>query len=326
MHTEKHSNKVSCIIQNNIPLCDKNWFSTGGTAHYYVEPATHADFLRAYNYAHHNNLRTFILGSGANCLISDDGFNGLVIKPMLTDITHTSNSNNEVLVTAGAGVTVANMISYCLDHNIIGLEEFSGIPGTIGGSVYINLHYFNFLLQQFLVSATILDTATCNMQNVNTAWFEFGYDYSKLHAKKHFLLDATFKLTPASDMQTAYARGRSHEIIRHRQARYPHTHTCGSFFRNFHTNEVTLINNSTGKKMIHAAYYLDAIGIKGSLQVGGAKVSHQHANMIVNTGSATSSDIINLARSMQEKVFDRFGIVLQPECQLIGFKEYPLLS
>ena len=83
---------------------------------------------------------------------------------------------------------------------------------------------------------------------------------------------------------------------------------------------------SGGKKLIYVAYYLDKIGIKGALNVGGARVSHQHANMLVHDGTAKSADIIALARIMQEKVRDAYGIIPQPECRLIGFKEYPLLK
>ena len=78
--------------------------------------------------------------------------------------------------------------------------------------------------------------------------------------------------------------------------------------------------------MIYVAYYLDKLGIKGELQVGGAVVSHQHANMLVNTGNATSKDIIELAKTMQEMVYDKFKIICQPECILVGFSDYPLLK
>ena len=92
----------------------------------------------------------------------------------------------------------------------------------------------------------------------------------------------------------------------------------------FMTNEVTIESN--GKKMIFVAYYLDKIGVKGALSVGDAIVSYQHANMLVNRGNATTQDIITLARTMQELVHKEFGIIPQPECRLIGFKEYPLKS
>lgn len=311
------------MLEHQVPLHDKNWFTTGGCARLFARPRTESDFAQLLAYAHEHNEPIFVLGQGANILISDTGFDGLVIRPQLTQCTITPESEATALITAGAGTTMHDLIVYCLTHNLGGLEEFSGIPGTVGGSVYINLHYFEFLLEHFLVHARIINKKTGVCTDVPKDWFTFGYDQSALMDTEHFLVSATFRLKKLSDSETAYAQGRRIEIIRHRHKRYPATHTCGSFFRNFHEHEVTLMSN--GKKMIFVAYYLDKIGIKGMLRVGDAIVSYQHANMIVNQGKATSTDIIQLARTMQELVYKEFGIIPQPECQLIGFKEYPLL-
>ncbi len=311
------------FIQTDKPLHDKNWFNTGGTAHFYCEPTSAEQLANALIFAQQQKAPLFILGQGANILISDEGFDGLVIRPQLCSITIEKEDDTNVIVRAGAGVIMHDLIDWCLARNILGLEEFSGIPGTVGGSVYINLHYYQFLLEHFLVHARVIDKKTCATHDVHKKWFQFGYNVSQLQQKKHVLVDATFKLTKGSDLQTAYARGRRVEIIRHRRARYPSKNTCGSFFRNFHEDEVTLMSN--GKKMIYVAYYLDKIGVKGQLSVGDAIVSYQHANMIVNQGKATSGDIIQLARTMQELVQKQFGITPQPECQLIGFSDYPLL-
>jgi len=311
------------FIQTNVPLADKNWFKTGGPARFYCEPATPQQFQEAIIYAATHNLNIFMLGQGANILISDDGFDGLVVRPLLNTINIVSTCDNITLVKAGAGVTMPNLIDYCLDNNLIGLEEFSGIPGTVGGSVYINLHYFNFLLADFLLSAEVINKKTGELETVNAQWFNFGYNDSQLHKKDYFLVNATFKLKQATDKETAFAKGRKTEIIRHRAHRYPQVRTCGSFFRNFFPDEVTL--EVDDKKIIFVAYYLDKIGIKGTLRCGEAIVSPQHANMIVNLGHATSTDIITLAQQMQQLVLDTFNILPQPECQLIGFKKYPLL-
>jgi UDP-N-acetylmuramate dehydrogenase len=312
------------IIQEQVSLKDKNWFATGGNARFFCEPTNSTEFQEALTFAHNHGLAIFVLGQGANILVSDDGFDGLVIRPMLKEIGILSRgTDTEVLVQAGAGVTMHDLIEYCLDHQITGLEEFSGIPGTVGGSVYINLHYFEFLLEQFLVQARVIDKNTGEIITVSPEWFNFGYDHSRLHNHDYFLINAIFRLTQTTPVGTMYARGRRAEIIRHRVRRYPATHTCGSFFRNFHDHEVTLVSN--GKKMIYVAYYLDKIGVKGQLQIGDAIVSYQHANMLVNRGQATSTDIITLARRMQELVHQQFGIIPQPECQLIGFKQWPLL-
>jgi len=227
-----------------------------------------------------------------------------------------------VAVTAGAGLSVVALIAYCLDNQLGALEEFSGIPGTVGGAVYINLHYFQYLLEHFLIKARIINRKTGEITTVPTHWFEFGYDHSKLFAQEHYVIDATFKLNKITKDQAAYARGRSDEISRHRIQRYPYSGTCGSFFRNFHPHEVTL--EQKGKKMIWVAYYLDKIGIKGELSHGDAIVSYQHANMIVNQGNATSTDIIRLAQKMQQLVQRDFGVQPQPECQLVGFSQNPL--
>ena len=313
------SKDSSTLIQTDVPLKDKNWFGTGGTARFYSEPTNETELQQATNFANANSLEIFVLGQGANILISDDGFDGLVICPKLNRISIISKDDDYSLVQAQAGVSFQSLINFCLENRLLGLEEFSGIPGTVGGAVYINIHYFEFLLSQFLEGATVIERNSGNILPVNNEWFDFGYNRSTLHSKKHYLVDAIFKVKNCSDIQAAYAKGRSDETIRHRLRRYPNLGTCGSFFRNFYEDEVTL--EVQNKKIIFVAYYLDKLGIKGELQVGDAKVSYQHANMIVNLGNATSDDIFNLAKKIQELVKSKFGITPQPECQLVGFKD-----
>jgi len=314
----------STLIQEHIPLADKNWFRTGGAARYFCEPKTEQEFAQALIYAREHKLPLFILGSGANTLISDDGFSGLVIRPQITSLSIEQEDTAHAFVRAGAGVTIDQLIKFCLDNQFLGLEELSGIPGTVGGSVFINIHYFEFLLSHFLHSAQVINKNTSEITSVENSWFNFGYDYSRLHEEEFYLISGTFKLTKADTLTTAHARGRSQEITRHRLNRYPQSHTCGSFFRNFHEHEVA--HARTPKKLIYVAYYLDKIGVKGELSCGDAIVSHQHANMLVNRGHATTHDIVELARTLQTRLFTEFGILPQAECRFLGFKEYPLLS
>lgn len=322
MSTSLHNNDqktLSTLIQQNIPLADKNWFKTGGSARYFAEPKTSHEFAQALDFAKKHNLEVCMLGHGANILISDDGFNGLVIRPQITTISHTIKDTASALVTSGAGTSFHDLIDYCLDNNLTNLEEFSGIPGTVGGSVYINLHYYEFFLADFLVHAEVIHKETGEVKTVSKEWFNFGYDISTLMEKEYYLTSATFNLKQANDIEVAHARGRRKEIIRHRTRRFPTVNTCGSFFRNFLPEEVA----NTDKKLIFVAYYLDKIGVKGELAIGDAIVSYQHANMLINRGNATSSDIIKLAQIMQQKVYDTFKVKPQPECQLIGFKKKP---
>ena len=311
------------IIQQNISLADKNWFRTGGNAQYFCEPSTEQEFIQATQFAQEHGLEIVVIGEGANILVSDEGVTGLVIRPALKNITIHDEQASSVLVTAGAGVKMPDLINFCLDNEIIGLEEFSGIPGTVGGSVFINIHYFKFLLSQFLVKATVIERATHILYNVDGAWFNFGYNQSTLQTGDYYLVDATFALKKVDQIQAAYAKGRRDETIRHRNQRYPLSNTCGSFFRNFHTDELPFEIN--GKKVPFVAYYLDKIGVKGALRVGNAVVSYQHANMLVTQPGAMTHDVIELAKTMQLMVKDQFGIVPQSECRFIGFKNFPLL-
>lgn len=306
-------------IQQNISLKNKNWFKTGGNSKYYCQPKTDNDFVESIIFANQNKLKIFILGKGANILISDDGFDGLTINPQ-SGIT----TINKEIVTAETGVEIQDLIDYCLDNNIVGLEDFSNIPGTIGGATYINIHYFDKFLSDFLIDAKVINKKTSKIINVDKDWFNFGYDQSTLQKKEYFLLSARFKLKKADNLETAYAKGRRDEIIRYRNRQYPTQNSCGSFFRNFHKNEVSLkINN---KKMIFVAYYLDKLGIKGNLKIGNAQVSYKHANMIVTTDNATSDDVIKLAQKIQVLSLKNFNVLPKAECQFIGFKNYPLLK
>lgn len=307
-------------IETNISLADKNWFKTGGCAAFFAQPTTSDEARLAVLFAQERSLSITVLGQGANILISDDGIDGLVISPALKSITVDSGLG---LVTAGAGVGVQELIDYCLGQGFFGLEDFSGIPGSVGGSVYINIHYFQYLLSDFLIKATVIDKRSGELLSVDRDWFAFGYNQSTLQAGNHMLLDATFKVAVGDPLAIAYARGRRDEIVRHRNRRYPTSNTCGSFFRAFFDHEVPEIN---GKKIPYVGYYLDKVGVKGVLRVGNAVVSHQHANMLVTLPGATSSDVIQLARSMQQKVYDVFGVMPQAECQFLGFKENPLLT
>lgn len=309
-------------IQESIPLADKTWFKTGGAARFYSEPTTAAEFQAALQFATIHELPLFILGEGANVLVSDEGFDGLVIRPRIMDCTHTEDGEY-AFAHVGAGLSFKELIDYCLEHQLVGLEEFSGIPGTVGGSVFINIHYFEFFLSTFLEQATVIDRATGIPLTVDHPWFNFSYNYSTLHENNHYLAGATFKLKKVSPLEAAYAKGRRDEIVRQRSRRYPTERTCGSFFRNFHPHEVTPSKHAS--KITHVAYYFDALGFKGHLAHGSAKVSHKHANMIVSSAQSTSQDIISLAATMQALVYDRFGIIPQPECRFVGFKKHPLL-
>lgn len=316
----------SFTIQENISLADKNWFGTGGLARYYCEPKAYLELQEAICFAASQKLAIFMLGEGANILISDEGFNGIVIRPKFTEII-LHDETDYLYIQADAGVSFGELITFCLAHQALGLEEFSGIPGTVGGSVFINIHFFEFLLSKFLVQATVIEKTTGELRVVPQEWFNFGYNWSTLHKQDYYLVNATFKLKKATALEAAYAHGRSDEIARQRRYRYPTARTCGSFFRNFYEHEISTKaeQSAVGKKIINIAYYLDSLGIKGKLSYGEAFVSPKHANMLITKPDARSHDVIMLARAMQELLYAHYDLKAQAECRFIGFEKYPLL-
>jgi len=257
-------------IADHSPLHERCWFRTGGAAQYFCAPRTERELGEALAFARARQLPVTLLGEGANVLISDEGIAGLVIRPAMVHCACRPDSAGGMLLTAGAGAALGDAIEYALQHGALGLEEFSGVPGSIGGAVYINAHYFEFLLSHFLVEARVMNVCDGAVASVPAAWFAFGYDTSRLHAREHVLVDATFALRAGSAEDAAFARGRRAEIIRHRMRRYPASHTCGSFFQNFTAAEVQLTID--GRPMTSVAYYLDRLGVKGVLREGDAVV------------------------------------------------------
>jgi UDP-N-acetylmuramate dehydrogenase len=305
--------KIFMNIEQNIPLKDKNWFRTGGPARYYSQPKSTEDFQTSLLFAHKKQLPIFFLGQGANILIADSGFDGLVVHPQNKTILVNPDKKQ---ITAAAGASIQDVIDIALDNNLVGLEVFSGIPGSVGGTTYMNIHFFDALLHQFFSHATVIHKETGTIETVNAAWFDFGYDYSKLHAKEYFLIDATFKLKEGSKEEVEKAKGQCNETRAKRAHRYPIERTCGCFFQNFTEEDLRQNKKATTKSV---AFYFEQLGFRGKLSVGDAIVSEQHSNMILNRNNATSKEILTLSKMMGEKIYEAYGLLPKSECQLVGF-------
>lgn len=318
--------KIPQCISQKISLKKYNWFELGGDACYFAQPKNIIELESVINFSHENTLPIKILGLGANVLISDAGYNGIIIKLPDHNISHYYIDKDTGILQADAGCTIEALIEYSLNKCFLfGLEEFSGIPSTVGGALFINLHYYSFLISQFIYNAHIYDINEKKFFTVTADWFEFGYDSSKVkNNKKYIIISASFILKRNNLLYAEYAKGRSIEIIRHRQNRYPYQKTCGCFFKNITIEEAP--TNHEGKKILSAGYYLDKIGLKGELKMNNCSVSSRHANMLIHNGSGTANDIIEIAKIMQKSIYDKYGFLLEPECELIGFDKYPLYT
>lgn len=297
-------------IRKNVLLKNYSGYKIGGPADFFCEPKSKKELLTAIDFSIKKNIPIYVLGGGFNVLISDDGFRGLIIKPKINSLTI---KKNEVI--AGAGVELSRIIKFSLKNGLVGLEEFSGIPGVVGGALYMNIHYYKALLNNFVEWIECVDNEL-NSYLIKAKNKDWQYEFSQIQKNKFIVVRACFKLKKVDYKEKWKAIGKSEEIIRTRFYKYPKEPSAGSVFQNID------IKKFYGAPAISAAHYIDRLGMKGT-KVGGAEISGRHANMIVNKGGATAKDVIKLASLVKKRVKNKFGIELKPEIQFIGFKKNP---
>lgn len=297
-------------FRKNILLKSYNGYRIGGPADFFCEPKSKEEILTALNFSVKKRIPVYVLGGGFNVLISDDGFRGLVIKPKVSSLVAEDGK-----MIAGAGVDLDRAIRFSLKNGLTGLEEFSGIPGTIGGALCMNIHYYRSLLSNFVEWVECVDHKF-NSHLIKAKNKNWKYEFSQIQNNGLIVVRACFKLKKADYKEKWRAVGKSEEIIRTRFYKYPQEPSVGSVFQNIDPKKFY------GAPAISAAHYIDRLGMKG-MKVGGAEISGRHANMIVNKGGATAKDVIKLASLIKKRVRNRFGIELKPEIQFIGFKNNP---
>ncbi|WP_019420640.1 UDP-N-acetylmuramate dehydrogenase [Paenibacillus sp. OSY-SE] len=292
-YTEQNLGKYKC----NEPLAPYTTWKIGGPADVLVEPAGKEQLIQTVKLLHDLQVPWMTVGRGSNMLISDKGVRGVVI--------HTGSAldyvrQEEHLIHAGAGYSFIKLSVTSSNLGLAGLEYAGGIPGTVGGAVYMNAGAHGSDVSRILDSAEIvLDTG--ELVRYGAEEMQFAYRHSVLHEKRGIVLEATFRLTPG-DRQELKALNASYKDRRRRTQ--PLTSACaGSVFR-----------NPPGD---YSARLIEEAGLKG-LRIGGAEVSTQHANFIVNTGQATASDVLTLMERIQLTIKDRYGVELVPEVLVVG--------
>ena len=294
-------------IERDVPLAPLTTFRVGGPADLLFRARTADELGRAIESARNLGLAHFLLGRGANILVGDKGFRGLVIRAEVAGI----HFLDDVTVQAGAGVeTFPDLIDATVQRGLGGLHHFVGIPSTVGGALWQNLHFLSpaperertVFIAEVLESAEIL-TEEGERRTVNEAYFEFGYDDSILHHRDDVVLSATFRLTPAPVDEL---RRTMRENLEWRAERHPdiRVHPCaGSIFRKI--------------EGIGAGRLVDECGLKGHV-LNRAAFSLKHANIIVNLGGATAQDVRGLIDLAQTTVAREKGYELVPEIMFVG--------
>lgn len=290
-------------LQQNIKIAPYTTYKIGGPADYFVVVKTKADLINAIKEARENSIPFFILGTGANILFGDKGFRGLVIKNEANNIKISDN-----IVIAESGATIAELIEITRQNNLSGFEHFVGIPSTVGGAIWQNLHFLSpdrsetVYIESLIKSAEFMDISN-NINSVDKKFLKFGYDTSILHSGDYVATEVTFKL---EKKDKDLIQKQVEENLKWRNEKQPHLEqfpSCGSVFKKI--------------EGFGAGRLIDKAGLKG-YKIGGAQISEKHANFIVNLGNATALDVCNLIRLIQNKVFNSTGHNLELEISFIG--------
>jgi UDP-N-acetylmuramate dehydrogenase len=314
-------------IKKEIELKNYTTFKIGGSAKYFTEVKNEEELKEALEYVQNNNLEFFILGGGSNILVSDKGFDGLVIKFLQT----TNYKLQTTKIECWAGNSLASIISFAKNNNLTGLENLAGIPGTIGGAVRVNAGAYDMELcgiGDLVKGVRIVDSSSKNFvsKEFSKEECQFSYRASIFKSNPNLIITSINLELKKGDRKNIEQKIK--EIVQRRTVEKPvgWVGSPGSFYKNPTVNNLELIKlfeKETGRKakngnIIPAYWLILKIGFREK-KIGGVQLSKKNANFIINTGDATAQDVVILSSLIKQQVRDKFGIELQEEVQLVGF-------
>ncbi len=276
-------------IQENHPLARYTTYQIGGPADFFVEAVSTEEVLEALEWAEDRDMPVYVFGGGSNLLFDDEGFRGLVIRMRAQGLEVRGDE-----VWAEAGCVTAKVVKAAAEAELTGLEAWNGLPGTVGGAVLGNAGCFGVETKDVLKEATVYLPGE-GVKTLGLEDFGYAYRWSRFKKENGVILSAVFKLTKGEPVAIAE---RMNEIARSRIQKQPPGSSTGSFFK-----------NPVGD---HAGRLIEAAGLKGR-QVGKAMISPAHANFMLNTGGASSADVLGLAELVQNEVQRQFGVRLERE-------------
>lgn len=280
------------ITRHNEPLAKYSSFRTGGKAANIIFPESTEEFVTALR----ENPGAAVLGNLSNTLVLDGGIDGTVI--ITTKLNSVSvNGNN---VTAAAGASLTSVAVAARDASLAGCEFLYGIPGTVGGGVFMNAGAYGGEIADIIENAVVF-TPDGKVTTLSKDDLDLGYRTSKLQSTRYILLSAAFSLQSGNKEVISSAMD---DLMNRRMTTQPlDKPSCGSTFKR-------PAGNFAGK-------LISDCGLKG-MSVGGAQVSEKHAGFIVNSGGATSRDILDLVQLVKKTVFEKTGVLLEEEIRIIG--------
>ena len=286
------------MISKNVPLKDFTYTKIGGQADYLTIPKTIDELKKAIKFADDKKIPWLILGNGSNVLIRDGGIEGLVI--LTTALIKTTV--NKKIITVQAGAPIIEISELARDHSLSGLEFACGIPGSVGGAIYMNAGAYGGEIKDICKSVTVLSSQG-EVKKLTPDHLNFSYRTSSVSENNWIVLEVEFEL---QDGDKKSIISKMEELTFLRESKQPlEFPSCGSVFKR--------------PEGYFAGKLIQDAGLQGT-QIGGAQVSIKHAGFIINKKDATAKDYLDLVKYIQKTVKDKFGVELEKEVRVIGRK------
>ena len=291
---------------NNAPMSKYTSFRCGGNARRLFICDDVSELTEVMNQITNEGEKYVFLGNGSNTLFPDEGYDGTVVSlgKAFSEIKLCDEDENNISLKCMSGALLSKVSKVAMDAGLCGLEFASGIPGSIGGAVFMNAGAYGGEMKDVLESVELLycgDDGAWSLKKVHAGELELGYRQSKLQETGEIVVSATLKLAKGNKEEII---AKISELTKKRTEKQPlEFPSAGSFFKR--------------PEGYFAAKLIEDAGLKG-LTVGGAQVSSKHCGFVINKGDASAEDIINLMNLIQNTVFDKFGVHLEPEVRIIG--------
>ena len=284
------------LIQEHVPLRKLTWMKVGGNAEYYAEVRSPEELHQCFTFAEEKGLPVMYLGQGSNMIVPDEGFAAVVVRLMNDAVQWDLDFSEEAaLVTVEGGMVLAKLIRECRKHELNGLDNFVGIPGVVGAAVAGNIGIPAEEFGELVESVEIFDGV--EFRTLTPKECDFRYRGSKIRDEYWLVWSVKLKIRKGAPPE-------KDDWLLERIAKQPKGHSCGSFFK-----------NPDPQNGLFAGKLIEECGLKGK-QIGGAFISPQHGNFLMNDGNGTADEILELARLVRQEVLEKKGILLENEVLL----------
>ena len=289
--------KLNCIVRYDEPLKNHTTFKIGGNCIALIEPREVSDIVETIKICRENNIKFFVIGNGSNLLVPDEGYNGVIIK-LKGEFSTIQVEGEYLIVNSGAKLSEVYTVAY--ENSLTGFEFASGIPGTIGGAIYMNAGAYGGEIKDIVESVEVLDLDNFELRELKNEELEFSYRKSIIQRKNYIVTIIKLKLQKGNkeEINAVYE-----DLRERRNSKQPlNFGSAGSTFKR--------PEGHFASKLIEDA------GLKG-YHINDAWVSEKHSGFIVNKGNASFKEVMELIEYVQNVVFEKFGVKLETEVRIL---------